>query len=143
MRLKRLVFDLFVACEQRVFELLFRFSKIVLIFAQQRQLLINRSYLINLTKTKELPVAFVGRGRIKDVVKPALCFRKPLVLAEMNGDSEWKMKEQFPIVVRIRAAAAYIDLLVMKDDLDQLILVRVGLVVTSRQSARRGNLGIA
>src|SRR5215216_4546977 len=81
-----------------------------LVLAQQQQLLVYRSHLGNLPKTEELPIALAGVRRIEDVVEPALRFGEPLVLAEVNRNSKREMEQQLPIVIRVRSAAAEIDL---------------------------------
>ena len=58
-------------------------------------------------------------------MKPALRLGESLVLAQMYGDHQWDVKEQFPVIVGIRPVFGDIDLLREVFDMNKIIFIRV------------------
>src|SRR5688572_23207626 len=109
MRLEGLVANRVVAYQDFVLDLLIAARQLRARCAQNPHNVFNALLRqIWFTEGEELPEtlwrldALVIRGRIEDIVEPALRLGKSLRLAQMHGDRQRDVKEQLPVVIGIR-----------------------------------------
>jgi hypothetical protein len=108
-RLKRLIKDRGVAVENTVPKLLLVGGQLAFWLAQEREQLVDPLRIVVLSKSEKPPEALrrvggpIVRRRIEDVMEPTLCLGKTLRLAQVHGNCDRDVKEQLPVVVRVRA----------------------------------------
>src|SRR5262249_52948860 len=82
-------------------------SQLAIVGAEQQQQILN-AVRRRFGKGQHLPEFTTTVRRVEDVVKPALCVLKPLILAQSRSEERRCVEEHLPVVKRIGAAGVEI-----------------------------------